>query len=517
MKRIRFLPGVLILAAGILIGLVVAGQLDWQPQSNAEIAASAAPVKTPETALPAQADPIPNQDIARQLNDTFIAIAKQVNPSVVTIFSERVLKSQQVSPYASPFFENPFRDFFGDDFFNRFFSPSPPDRRGEAPRVQGMGSGVIVSSDGYIITNNHVVSEADELEVMLLRGKRVKAEIVGTDPKTDIAVIKVKENGLRPIKIGDSDKLRVGEWVIAVGSPLSAELNHTVTSGIVSAKGRSQVGLADYEDFIQTDAAINPGNSGGALVNLNGELVGINTAIATRTGGFQGIGFAVPINMAKAVMDELIEHGKVVRGWLGVLIQDVDENLKESLDLPSTKGALVNDVAKDGPAEKAGLQQQDFIMAIDGMPVENTNQLRNKVASIAPGTEVDLTVWRDGREKHIRVELGELPTDEPSGEPGRGGGYENLGFAVRDLTPELANRFDIDPAEEGVVITNISRNSNAFDAGLRQGDLIRAIDKQRVTSVRDFRRIVGKKERGDNILIHAKRRGRSFFVAFPIE
>lgn len=520
MKKSRIIPAVMLMLAGVMIGLVLSGQLGWPSKSTASIApasnVTASLPKSEATAAPA----VSGTDIVHQLNDAFIAIAQRVNPSVVTIFSKKEVRVNSDSPFASPYFDNPFRDFFGDDFFNRFFGPRRNDRGNRDNRqiLQGMGSGVIVSADGYILTNNHVIDGADELEVMLMGGKRVTAKVIGADPKTDIAVVKVKEDGLQPMPLGDSDKLSVGEWVMAIGSPLSESLNHTVTSGIVSAKGRSQVGLADYEDFIQTDAAINPGNSGGALVNLDGELVGINTAIASRSGGFQGIGFAVPINMARQVMESLIKNGKVIRGWLGVSISDVNENLKNSLNLPSTQGALVNEVNEGSPAAKAGLKAADFIMALDGQPIENMQQLRYKVASMAPGTKVDLKIWRDGHERHVTVELGELPSEPQmsSRTPGTAKS-ENLGFSVSNLTSELADRFGLDENARGVVIIDIDQNSQAFAAGLREGDLIKAVDKKEVDNIREFNRIVSSKRKGDNVLIYAERRGGSFFVAFPIE
>ncbi|RMD91776.1 MAG: Do family serine endopeptidase, partial [Calditrichaeota bacterium] len=374
----------LILLAGILIGGLAVMQLGWLPNSRAELPTPEVSINTP---LPGY-----NSDVIRELNNTFIAIAENAQKSVVTILTDKVIKTQG-GPFAGPFFSDPFREFFGDDFFRRFFQAPEQERH-----LRGLGSGVIVSKDGYILTNNHVVRQADKVKVMFLGGKKLDAKIVGTDAKTDVAVVKVKADNLTPLQFGDSDKLHVGEWVMAIGSPLSENLAHTVTAGIVSAKGRSNLRLADYEDFIQTDAAINPGNSGGALINLEGKLVGINTAIATQTGGFQGIGFAVPINMARAVMEALIKHGKVLRGWLGIYIQNVDETMAQAMNLPFTQGALVADVVKDGPAAKAGLKPGDVIVKLDGKPVKNSTELRNDIASRAPGSTVELTIYRDGKE-----------------------------------------------------------------------------------------------------------------------
>ncbi|RMF69162.1 MAG: PDZ domain-containing protein, partial [Calditrichaeota bacterium] len=323
-------------------------------------------------------------------------------------------------------------------------------------------------------------------------------------------------HGLTPIEIGDSDQLKVGEWVVAIGSPLSENLAHTVTAGIVSAKGRSNLRLADYEDFIQTDAAINPGNSGGALVNLEGKLVGINTAIATQSGGFQGIGFAVPINMAKAVMDALIKHGKVVRGWLGVHIQDVDETMAQAMNLPGAGGALVANVTKDGPAAKAGLQTGDVIVTLDGRKVKNTTELRNEIASRAPGSKVELGIIRNGRKERVTVTLGELPEETPTPQAKKTA-IEKLGFSVEKLNRDLAERFGLDPGETGVVITEIRQSSTAFAAGLKVGDLIKEVNRKPVTSVRDFNRLVKDLKKGETVLFYVKRKSDSFFVAFELE
>ncbi len=505
MKTKRLLP-LLMLVAGILVGIAATTQFNWLPSTRAELETPAA--SNSET-TPAGFD----RAVLRDLNSAFVELAENARPSVVTIFTDKVVKTQ-TSPFASPFFNDPFREFFGDDFFGRFFRPQPP--REEERHLRGMGSGVIVSPDGYILTNNHVVRDADKVKVMFIDGRKVDAEIIGTDAKTDIAVIKVKENNLTPIELGDSEQLRVGEWVIAIGSPLSENLAHTVTAGIVSAKGRSNLRLADYEDFIQTDAAINPGNSGGALINLDGKLVGINTAIATQSGGFQGIGFAVPINMARAVMDALIEHGKVVRGWLGIYIQDIDETMAQAMDLPRSGGALVSDVTEDGPAAKAGLKAGDVILKLDGEPVKNVTQLRNEIASRAPGSKVELTIYRDGKEKTIAVELGQLPEEAPTPQARRST-FEKLAFSVQALDRNLADRYGYDADEKGVVITEIRPGSEAYAAGLREGDLIKEINRRPVRSLRDFSEAVEDLKSGDTVLVYAKRKANSFFIAFKVQ
>jgi len=494
-----------LLLAGILIGVVATSQLGWLPENHAtETALASATAPAP---LPSPAD----QDIAKSLNNVFTHIAQQVNPSVVTIFTDQVIKPRGRGQ--APFAMDPFRQFFGEDFWRNFGLPDVP--RGEQ-HLRGMGSGVIVSADGYILTNNHVVKNADKIKVMLMGGKKVDAKVVGTDPKTDVAVIKIKEKNLPVIKLGDSDKLRVGEWVVAIGSPLSENLAHTVTAGIVSAKGRSNVGLAAYEDFIQTDAAINPGNSGGALCNLNGELIGINTAIATETGGFQGIGFAVPINMARQVMDALIKHGKVVRGWLGVVIQNVNESLAKGLGLNVSEGVVISDVTPDSPAERAGLKVQDVILKFDGKNVKDTNFLSREVAAHAPGSKVTLTIYRDGKEMEIEVTLGELPQEEQATPAMKRNIYDKLGFKVETLTERMASQLGFDPNAKGVVVTEISQGSNAFAAGLRQGMLITQVNKKRVANAKEFARAISGIKSGEAVVLYASSQGRNFFIAFEM-
>jgi serine protease Do len=501
----------LLLIAGMLIGAIATSQFNLLPPSLANLPEAAKYETTGLAETPEESTPTTtyNDAIIADLNNAFIAIAEKVQPSVVTVFTNKIVRQTQTR-------RDPFSDFWGDDFFRRFFGPQNP--RGEQ-RLQGQGSGVIVSAEGYIITNNHVVRDADEIEVMFYNGNRLDAEIIGTDPKSDIAVIKVKANGLRPITFGDSERLRVGEWVMAIGSPLSEDLASTVTAGIVSAKGRSNVRLTDYEDFIQTDAAINPGNSGGALVNLNGELVGINTAIVSQSGGFQGIGFAVPIKMAREVMELLIRDGRVVRSWIGVNIQDVDQKLAKSLDLPSTKGALVVNVVKDSPAEKAGLKVEDVIVGLDEMVVKDVPHLRNTISLMRPGTVVELKIIRDGRPKTLEAKLAELPEDDQQvtlRNPSRDS-ESNLGFYVETLNSRIARRYEIDPGEQGVVIVEIDRNSSAYDEGLREGDLIKAINREPVATKSDFRQKTASLKSGDTVLVYVQRRNARVFIAFEVD
>jgi serine protease Do len=371
-----------------------------------------------------------------------------------------------------------------------------------------------MTADGYILTNNHVVDDADSIRVRTGEGKSYLAKVIGADPKTDIAVIKIEATGLTPIPKGNSGDLRVGEMVMAIGSPLSGNLAHTVTSGIVSAVGRSNVGLADYEDFIQTDAAINPGNSGGALINLDGELVGINAAIASRSGGFEGIGFAVPINMASHVMQSLMASGKVVRGWMGVSIQSINEDVAKAMNLASTNGALVSDILKDSPAEKAGLESEDIIIKLNKQDIRNSTQLRNQIAETAPGTSVDLVVLRNNREVPITIKLGELPSDdELASAEGR---TPELGFRVAPLDPELAARYDVNEDEGGVVVTAVDENSEAYENGLREGDVIRGVNRQPVQSLSDFNTKARGVRKGETILLRVLRGESGYFIAFTL-
>jgi len=446
----------------------------------------------------------------RDLNQAYIDIAATVKPAVVTVSTARILNYRQ-SPYGrSPFAGDPFFDFFFGPR-NRQQPQQPPDRE---YRQQGLGSGVIVSADGRILTNNHVVDNADSIYVRTYDGNRYAASVIGVDPHTDIAVLQIDADADVPyIPIGNSDNLQVGEMVMAIGSPMSENLAYTVTQGIVSAKGRSNVGLADYEDFIQTDAAINPGNSGGPLVNLNGELVGINTAIASRSGGFQGIGFAVPSNMAERVMNSLMTEGKVVRGWLGVTIQNVDDAIANAMGLDEPGGALVGDVLEDSPADRAGLEAGDIILSIDGRPIAVSSQLRSQVASTPPDQVVDLEVLRGDRVIDIQVTLGELPSDLTQAMPG-GAIEQSMGFAVENLTSDLAQRYDINPRLQGVVVTSIESDSPAFEGGLREGDVILSVNRQRVQSESQFRDRISALDEGDTVLLRVSRQGSGFFVAF---
>ncbi|TVQ76481.1 MAG: DegQ family serine endoprotease [Bradymonadales bacterium] len=448
----------------------------------------------------------------RDLNEAFVQISEQVRPSVVTVFTERVFRVQR-----NPFFGG---GSLFDQFFRDFMQPGPnfPGQE-EEQRRQGLGSGVVVSSDGYILTNNHVIAEADTIRVRLLDNRSLEAKVIGTDAQTDIAVIKIEATGLQPIKVGDSDRLRVGEMVLAIGSPMSANLAHTVTQGIVSAKGRSNVGLADYEDFIQTDAAVNPGNSGGALVNLDGELVGINTAIVSRSGGFQGISFAVPINMARSVQLALMDGGKVVRGYLGVMIQDISEEIAKAMGLDSTRGVLVADVTAGGPAEKAQMKSGDIVLKIEDEEANSSTQLRNRIARTAPGTQVEFLVWRDGQEIRLKATLETLPDEsspESSGAASADQLKEKIGFSVAELSAQIRSQLGLSPNASGVIVAEVDRNGSAARAGLRPQDVIVSVNRAPVTNLAEFQKRVAPLKKGDSLLLQVLRRGGSSFLAFTL-
>lgn len=425
-------------------------------------------------------------------SEAFVAIAKTVLPSVVSITTNRV-----ISPASDQ------DGMFGDRFMQRFFDDMP-----EEFRQQGSGSGVIVSADGYILTNNHVIQEADELEVVLHDGRHFLAELVGRDPQSDVAVIRIDAQGLQPAEFGNSDDLEVGEWVLAAGNPF--QLSSSITSGIVSAIGRSNIGLTHYENFIQTDAAINPGNSGGALVDLDGNVVGINTAIATRSGGYQGIGFAIPSNMARELMDQLIQNGKVTRGFLGVNIGDLDDTMAEYYGLDEPHGAIVNRVNEDSPADRAGLEQGDVVIAVNGMPIQRVSDLQIKIASLKPGTDIKLEIVRDGARKTLTAQLDELKDEEepgftPKPKDEADDFFSRLGFEATELTQPLRREYELPGDADGVLVTKVKALGPAGKANLREGDVILQVDHQPVSDVRDLRSVLEKVGAGDPALFLVQR------------
>jgi len=434
----------------------------------------------------------------QEFSEAFIKVASNGNPAVVSIVSEKVIE-QNYNQYFSP---------FGDQF-----------PQGKS-RGHSLGSGVIIDSDeGYIITNNHVIDDAEDIKVILYDKREVRGTIVATDPPSDLAVIKVDSNGLSTVALGNSDQLSVGEWVVAIGSPFGLHLNHTVTAGIVSAIGRSSViSRNNFEDFIQHDAAINPGNSGGALFNLDGELVGINTAIATD--GYSranaGVGFAIPINMVKRVMEDLISDGKVTRGWLGVQIQDVDEGMAKALQLNGWNGAIISQVIKNSPAEDAGVEKQDVIIAVNGVKVDDSSNLKNLISSGRPHDKTKLTLIRDGHEKKLTVTLGIRPGEKELAETYRYG--EKL-FDILGLRVETFENGDLKNLDyvNGVIIVEVKKDSPASDNNINRGDIITEIGKTSIKEKNEYDSKLESYSKGDTIMLRIVRNGSPLYVAFEIE
>lgn len=447
----------------------------------------------------------------KQMGKAFAGIAENASPAVVGLKADRVITREYPSSQEWPF--DGMSDPFGDDFFNRFFfrfqNPRERSRKYKQTRpVQG--SGFITSSDGYILTSNHLVEDAEKVEVELSDGRTFTAEVMGTDPETDVAMIKIDAENLSYLKLADSDKLEVGEWVLAIGNPFG--LSRTITAGIVSAKGRSDVGLSTYEDFIQTDAAINFGNSGGPLINLDGEAVGINTAIVGSTGNI-GIGFAVPINMAKAILPQLKKGQDIERGFLGVDLdkEDLTAEMAKHLGLKDTKGVLIPEVYEGSPAEEAGLQSYDVIVEFNGKPVENRNDLQKRVALLEPGTEVKIVVMRDGNRKTLNVKLGKRPPLSELLGKSETNTLKELGFTVQDLTAELTGRYGYE-GQSGVIVTSVEPDSGAARAGIAPGVLIKEVNRKEVKNTREFNeQILTAKEKG-SVLLKVMREHHTFFV-----
>ena len=434
----------------------------------------------------------------QEFSEAFIKVASNGNPAVVSIVSEKVIE-QHYNQFFSP---------FGDQF-----------PKGES-RGHSLGSGVIIDSDeGYIITNNHVIDDAEDIKVILYDKREVRGTIVATDPPSDLAVIKVDPNGLSTVALGNSDQLSVGEWVVAIGSPFGLHLNHTVTAGIVSAIGRSSViSRNNFEDFIQHDAAINPGNSGGALFNLDGELVGINTAIATD--GYSranaGVGFAIPINMVKRVMEDLISDGKVTRGWLGVQIQDVDEGMAKALQLNGWNGAIISQVIKNSPAEDAGVEKQDVIIAVNGVKVDDSSNLKNLISSGRPHDKTKLTLIRDGHEKKLTVTLGIRPGEKELAETYRYGEklFDILGLRVETFENRDPKNLDY---VNGVKIVEVKKDSPASDNNINRGDIITEMGKTSIKEKNEYDLELESYSKGNTIMLRIVRNGSPLYVAFEIE
>ncbi|MEQ1945836.1 MAG: DegQ family serine endoprotease [Bryobacteraceae bacterium] len=442
----------------------------------------------------------PNITTAAGMESSFAPVVDRALPAVVNISSSKARKAENPQSQMDPFF----RQFFGRDF-----APNVPPQR----RERSLGSGVIVRADGYLLTNNHVIDGATDISVTMNDKRELKAKLVGTDPKTDIAVLKVEASNLPTVPMADNGNAKVGDIVLAMGNPFG--LGQTVTMGIIGAKGRTNLGIEDYEDFLQTDAPINPGNSGGALINARGELIGINTAILANNGGNQGVGFAVPVALARSVMNQVMEHGKVVRGYLGIVPQDVTPALAKALQLPKASGVVIGDVTPDGPAAKAGVERGDVVLELNGVKLEDANQLRMKVSMTPPGTNVDMKTLRNGTEKMIAVKLGELPgtnegKSERSSDKGSSGAID--GVSVDTLNAQMLRNMRLPSGTQGVVITDVESGSAAQVAGLREGDVIQEVNRIAVNSAPDFDRAVRNAGSG-TVLLLVNRNGLTQYVA----
>ena len=439
----------------------------------------------------------------------FAKLAKRLAPATVNISTTKIVKRRR-GQFRHPFGGNdPFRDFFGDEFFDRFFGQPP---RGDY-KLRSLGSGFIIDKEGYIITNNHVIEGADEIKARLSDKEEYDAKVIGRDVKTDVALIKIEPpQGLPVAKLGDSDELKVGEWVMAIGNPFG--LDQTVTVGIVSAKWR-KIGAGPYENFIQTDAAINQGNSGGPLFNTQGEVVGVNTAIFSTSGGSIGIGFAIPINLAKNVVEQLKEKGRVVRGWLGVVVQTVTAELADSFGLEHKKGALVADIEEGGPADKAGIKKGDIVLTFDGKEIKEMSDLPLIVAQTQVGEKVEVTILRNGKDLTKKVTIGELREDETyafADEKTR----EDIGMQVNELTRELARRYGISETR-GVLVTYVEDDSPAERAGIREGDVIIEVNRESIENLDQYYHAIKEAKKGDKILLWIKRGRSSQFVVITLD
>jgi serine protease Do len=433
----------------------------------------------------------------------FTHIAEAVSPSVVNIAAEK--KVRRSVPGFEWYFEGPFEDFFRD-----FFRDAPQ----YEGRAQTLGSGFMISSDGYLITNYHVIKDASDIIVKMANKKEYKGEevtVVGTDPRTDVALLKIESDDRFPaLSFGNSDDVRVGDWAIAFGNPF--QLEGTVTVGVISAKGRTDIALPegpDYQSFLQTDAAINFGNSGGPLVNIRGEVIGINTAITSPSGGNVGIGFAIPANLAKSIIDELKETGKVTRGYLGVYLQDISDDLKDALDLPSLEGVLISEVAPNTPADRAGVQSGDVVLEYDGQKVKDRQSFKLQVAATPVGETVSMKVIRDGKEKKLRVTIEEYPAEQSRGEERE---ESELGLHVVSVTDAQAQRFKLE-ATQGVVVIHIDAESPAADAGIRVGDVILSIGKTEIDDISDYQTAIAELAEGKAVIFHIQRGERKLYIA----
>jgi serine protease Do len=476
---------------GVLVAGLVLGVSSLAIAHSAQKAVTKTEVNPPATLKLADSTEGPSRS-------SYAPVLKNVLPAVVNISSSKVVKARHEMSQMDPFLQQ----FFGG---GQGPFQSPKDRR-----EKSLGSGVILSPEGYILTNNHVVDGATEVKVTLSDKHEYDARIIGTDPKTDIAVLKIDAANLQPVAIADSSQVQVGDTALAIGDPFG--VGQTVTRGIISATGRGNLGIEDYEDFIQTDAPINPGNSGGALINDRGELVGINTAILTHSEGSEGIGFAVPANLARQVMDQILKNGKVVRAYMGILPQDVTPDMAKAFGQKEARGVVVGDVTANSPAQHGGVQRGDILLEVNGKPIGNANELRMSISMMQPGTDVKLKVLRDGGERDINVKLAEMPTEEAMATPDSDDSTKALeGIQVRNLSPEMADQLGLPSSAKGVVVTDVDPSSKIADSGLRKGDVIQEVNHQPVKNVSEFQSAL--KKGGSDPLLLVNREGRTLFIA----
>jgi serine protease Do len=508
-RKIGSIAGFILI--GVFVGVILTANFEWTPRGFA--AKRGLPVLGSQDQVPEALLQVQNTSKA------FTIVSKEVLPTVVSVYTTKEVKVQRAGRQNT--IPPMFRDFFGRDF-----QWQEPD---QVPQ-KGLGSGVIVSKDGYVLTNNHVVKDADDIKVQMYDKRQFEAKLIGADPLTDVAVIKIEGKDFPVARLGDSDALEIGEWVLAVGNPL--ELSSTVTAGIVSAKGRNihildqadpesqdrRRGNWAIENFIQTDAAINPGNSGGALVNLHAEVIGINTAIATQTGGYMGYGFAIPINLARKVMSDLIEKGFVTRAWLGIAMKEVDDAVAQRFGMEAPQGVYVEEVMNDSPASKAGLKTFDIILKIDGHVMNSSNEVQNFIAMKKPGETVTLSLLRNGKSLNVAVKLGQRET-------GKAGAKElaeeedipKLGLTVQTLNNELKSQFEEYKDDEGALVTDVDPNSSAFDANIRKGDLITKIEDSTIQSAADYKKAIKSFAKGKVVIFQVKNARGEFhaFVKLP--
>jgi len=423
---------------------------------------------------------------ALALSDAFARVAADVSPSVITVQATKVIHT--AAQAQGPDFRSPFDQLLPPELRERFFGPGPSNRPNDRSQ-QGQGTGFVVDGKGILLTNHHVIDGAEDIRVILQDGRSLAAKVLGSDPATDIAVLKVEALGLAPLPLGDSSLIRVGDWVVAAGNPFG--LTCSITTGIVSAKGRSRVGIVDYEDFIQTDAAINPGNSGGPLLDLDGRVIGINTAIASSSGGSNGVGFAIPINLATRIMDRILRDGMVSRGYLGVMIQDVDQDLGKTFNYPGSQGAVVSEVKEGTPAAQAGLQEGDIVTGLDGTNVKDANELRNTVAMTDPGTMVNLDVFRAGSNTTVKVKLGTLPTT--TSQTAASAEQNDLGMGLQNLTGDMAGRLGL-AVGQGVLVTSLDPRGLAAHSGIRVNDVIESVQGHGVATIQELQAALAKQD-----------------------